>query len=193
MKNIIKNTSKGFTLIELVMVTIILGILAAVAIPRYQETVDNAEASAEKAFADMIWAGLEEHASETLMETGNEAWPYNPLEVINRSRNVQITMFEGVPDEDGEWQFSVDAVGEPALFHQRRNDEVWYYTYDSLSFELSKHHFYIQMSNLENKIELPHHAIIVVVGFILFQPKVVYEDSKPTLENFYEFPHSLVR
>ena len=54
MKNIIKNTSKGFTLIELVMVTIILGILAAVAIPRYQETVDNAEASAEKAFADMV-------------------------------------------------------------------------------------------------------------------------------------------
>ena len=138
MKNIIKNTSKGFTLIELVMVTIILGILAAVAIPRYQETVDNAEASAEKAFADMIWAGLEEHASETLMETGNEAWPYNPLEVINRSRNVQITMFEGVPDEDGEWQCSVDAVGEPALFHQRRNDEVWYYTYDSLTFELAE-------------------------------------------------------
>ena len=49
MKNILKNTSKGFTLIELVMVTIILGILAAVAIPRYQQTVDNAEASAEKA------------------------------------------------------------------------------------------------------------------------------------------------
>ena len=114
MKNIIKNTSKGFTLIELVMVTIILGILAAVAIPRYQETVDNAEASAEKAFADMIWAGLEEHASETLMETGNEAWPYNPLEVINRSRNVLITMFEGVPDEDAlqnDWMSLETSVG----------------------------------------------------------------------------------
>ena len=66
MNNIIKNTSKGFTLIELVMVTIILGILAAVAIPRYQETVDNAEAAAEKSFADMVWAGLEEEASEML-------------------------------------------------------------------------------------------------------------------------------
>ena len=138
MKNIIKNTQKGFTLIELVMVTIILGILAAVAIPRYQETVDNAEASAEKAFADMIWAGLEEHAAETLMSTGLEAWPYNPLEVINRSRNVQINMILGVPDVDGEWQYNIESDGEGRLYHQRRNDEIWYYTYDSLAFELAE-------------------------------------------------------
>ena len=138
MKNIIKNTSKGFTLIELVMVTIILGILAAVAIPRYQETVDNAEAAAEKSFADMIWAGLEEHASEQLMITGVEAWPYNPLSVIGRSRNVQINLILGVPDEDGEWQYTIESDGSGRLYHQRRNDEVWYYTYDSTSFELAE-------------------------------------------------------
>ena len=136
--NILKNTSKGFTLIELVMVTIILGILAAVAIPRYQDTVDNAEASAEKAFADMIWAGLEEHAAETLMSTGLEAWPYNPLEVINRSRNVQINMLLGIPDVDGEWQYNIESDGEGRLYHQRRNDEIWYYTYDSTTFELAE-------------------------------------------------------
>ena len=138
MKNILKNTSKGFTLIELVMVTIILGILAAVAIPRYQDTVDNAEAATEKAFVDMIWAGLEEEASEQLLATGVEAWPFNPLTIIGRSRNVTLTLFDGVPDEDGEWQFSLDAIGEPAVFHHRRNDEIYYYKYDSTTFELDE-------------------------------------------------------
>jgi len=138
MKNIIKNTSKGFTLIELVMVTIILGILAAVAIPRYQQTVDNAEEAAEKTFVDMVWAGCEQEASERITETGLEAWPYNPLTVIGRSRNISVTLFEGVPDEDNEWQFSVDAAGEPAIFHHRRNDEIYYYKYDSLTFELDE-------------------------------------------------------
>jgi len=138
MKNILKNTSKGFTLIELVMVTIILGILAAVAIPRYQQTVDNAEEAAEKTFVDIVWAGCEQEASERITETGLEAWPYNPLTTIGRSRNISVTLFEGVPDEDNEWQFSVDAAGEPAIFHHRRNDEIYYYKYDSLTFELDE-------------------------------------------------------
>lgn len=138
MKNILKHTNKGFTLIELVMVTIILGILAAVAIPRYQSTLDNAEAATEKAFVDMVWSGLEEEATNRMLSTGRESWPTNPLSVIGRSRNVILTMYDGVPDEDDEWQFSLDAAGEPALFHHRRNDEIYYYTYDSTAFELSE-------------------------------------------------------
>ena len=118
MNNILKKTNKGFTLIELVMVTIILGILAAVAIPRYQQTVDNAEETAEKTFVDMVWAGVEQESTERLTEFGLEAWPYNPLTVIGRSRNISVTLFEGVPDEDNEWQFSVDAVGTPAIIDE---------------------------------------------------------------------------
>jgi hypothetical protein len=72
------------------------------------------------------------------MSTGLEAWPYNPLEVINRSRNVQINMLLGVPDVDGEWQYNIESDGEGRLYHQRRNDEIWYYTYDSLAFELAE-------------------------------------------------------
>ena len=49
------------------MVTIILGILAAVAIPRYMESVKQAEMAAEDAVINAIRAGLEQHATEKLM------------------------------------------------------------------------------------------------------------------------------
>ena len=63
-----KNTNKGFTLIELIMVTIILGILAAVAIPRYMTSVQKAEEAAEDAVISSIRAGLETWATEKLMD-----------------------------------------------------------------------------------------------------------------------------
>ena len=60
--------SKGFTLIELIMVTIILGILAAVAIPRYMTSVEKAESAAEDAVISAIKAGLETYATEQLLD-----------------------------------------------------------------------------------------------------------------------------
>jgi prepilin-type N-terminal cleavage/methylation domain-containing protein len=138
----IKN-NKGFTLIELIMVTIILGILAAVAIPRYTKTLYNAELRTEKTFVSMVWAGCESEAQHRLIESGTESWPFNPLSVLGRSRNVKINLTLGIPNEDDEWQLALPQNytllnDKPALMHQRRNDEVWYYSYDSTSFTLAE-------------------------------------------------------
>jgi prepilin-type N-terminal cleavage/methylation domain-containing protein len=117
--------NKGVTLSELIMVTIILGIIAAVAIPRYTATVELAEAAAEDAVISSIRAGLETYATEKLMKKGRRAWPTNPFDALTE-KPVGFTDDNGNANQDGEWTFTSDKH----ITHQRGDNSIWHWVYD---------------------------------------------------------------
>ena len=126
--------SKGYTMIELVIVILLIGILSVVSIPRFEKRIELEELKFEKDFTYKIWEELEIYSEKQKELTGIESWPEHPLLVLGRTRGVIVTLDLGLPDEDNEWQFD-----GTKLYHRRMNNEIWYFEYNPNNFFLSEH------------------------------------------------------
>jgi len=126
----LKNTNKGFTLIELIMVMVILGIMAAVAVPRYLDSIANAEESAEDAVISAIKNGLKQYANNALVDGGRATWPTNPFEALSE-KPAGYTEDSDYADVDGEWTFIDYMDGTGQITHQRADNSRYYWDYNS--------------------------------------------------------------
>ena len=118
----------GFTLIELIIVMVILGIMAAVAVPRYLDSISNAEESAEDAVINSIKAGLKQYANNSLYESGSPEWPNNPFETLSEKPAGYSTDNQDA-DVDGEWTFVTEGNGG-RITHQRADNSRYQWSYD---------------------------------------------------------------
>ena len=114
----------GFTLIELIIVMVILGIMAAVAVPRYLDSISNAEESAEDAVISAIRSGLKAAANDSLYTNGRASWPTNPFDALSE-KPAGYSTDPTDANEDGEWTFSSGRIT-----HQRADNSRFEWTYN---------------------------------------------------------------
>lgn len=84
--------SKGFTLVEVLVVVVILAILAAIAVPIYLQYVESARAGEAQEAIGAIWAAAKVHHAET----GRWATDTRQLTNLNLDKIVK-----------DRWQFSI--------------------------------------------------------------------------------------
>ena len=77
LQNVLRNR-QGFTLVELVIVVVIIGVLVAIAIPAYKSITDNATARADE-------------ANIRIIESALQMWFVDNISVVKTTLNVDKT------------------------------------------------------------------------------------------------------
>ena len=105
-----KEFNKGFTLIELIVVMVLLGILAAVAIPRISNSITDAEENSEAKFIADLKSALELYAADNFVDNSVLQYPDNPFDALKQ-----------VPPG---WSYMLNTIR-----HTRNNDTYKYWHY----------------------------------------------------------------
>lgn len=95
------NTQKGFTLIELMIVVAIIGILAAIAIPSYQNYIARTQVSEGVSLAGSLKVDVADNLQNGSCGDVGASGKYSSVEIVNASNNgvddacqFKVTMYD---------------------------------------------------------------------------------------------------
>ncbi|MDH5924300.1 pilin [Vibrio splendidus] len=124
-----RTTQKGFSLIELMIVVVVIGVLSAIAIPQYQKYVAKAEVASALATMTGIKTNVEAYAAE------NGAFPANSLtDELGVPSSIPVGAITFDPDTSagvGTIVFTFASSGVSTILHDkifvlsRTGDGAW--------------------------------------------------------------------